>query len=107
MMNDEMPPPGKKTGWANRIDNLLTRAESLNTRQINELKEQLPDIERANEWADFVDQRIKVLGDTLRAEMQQAYAAHQQAMKANAILQWIATAGLLVAYIIRQLWNHF
>jgi hypothetical protein len=48
---------------------------------------------------DLIDQRIKVLGDTLRAEMQQAYAAHQQALKANAILQWIATAGRLAAYM--------
>jgi hypothetical protein len=49
MNHDGKPQAHKKAGWADRIDNLLTKAESLNTQQINELKDQFPGKEQANE----------------------------------------------------------
>lgn len=81
---------------------------------VNELKstvsEVIPSPQEAEAWGDFIDHRIRKIGDTLRtemedtcekyrSEMQQVFDQARSEMRRQALYQWLTTIAIVVGVV--------
>lgn len=108
--SDIQPHPPGDVAEPDILDRLSKTADDIK----NKVSESLPQPEQAQAIVDFVDHRIRQLGEMLRSEMSQTgeqlrlemeklYEQQREEMRRQAIYQWIISAALVVALTAKWL----
>ena len=93
----EKDKPALKSQWEQALDRKIEQA----TQSVSKLPSP-NSIDSANEWAEFIEQRIQRSHEHLRKELKRDLAEWQKAMRIQALWQWVSTAAVITAFVIQK-----